>query len=64
MALQHVSKMPKYLAFLAQHFSVTISPKQAKSPEYQGFFGGGVAPSKSELNADSISSSEIVCVPC
>lgn len=25
---------------------------------------GGVAPSKSELNADSISSSEIVCVPC
>ena len=28
------------------------------------FFFGGVAPSKSELSADSISSSEIVCVPC
>lgn len=28
------------------------------------FHFGGVAPSKSELNADSISSSEIVCVPC
>ena len=25
---------------------------------------GGVAPSKSELSADAISSSEIVCVPC
>ena len=29
------------------------------SPHY-----GGVAPSKSELSADAISSSEIVCVPC
>ena len=28
------------------------------------FFHGGVAPSKSELSADAISSSEIVCVPC
>lgn len=27
-------------------------------------FHGGVAPSKSELSADAISSSEIVCVPC
>ena len=30
-----------------------------------GFLGfGGVSPSKSELSADAISSSEIVCVPC
>ena len=32
--------------------------------EFDASSSGGVAPSKSELNADSISSSEIVCVPC
>jgi len=37
MGLRLLSKIPKYLAFLVQHFSVTISPKQAKSPEYLGF---------------------------
>nr|DAH68959.1 MAG TPA: hypothetical protein [Caudoviricetes sp.] len=41
MALRLLSKMPKYLAFLVQHFSATISPKQAKSPDIQGFFSGG-----------------------
>ena len=32
--------------------------------EFDAFSFGGVSPSKSELSADSISSSEIVCVPC
>ncbi len=45
------SKKARYnRAFRRRHFL---------SPHY-----GGVAPSKSELSADSISSSEIVCVPC
>ena len=41
-------------------------PSQNKKaiPYGMTFCFGGVAPSKSELNADSISSSEIVCVPC
>ena len=56
MGLRLLSKIPKYLAFLVQHFSVTISPKQAKSPEYQGFFCGGAEESRTHCNvANSLS---------
>ena len=45
----------------SEHF--TAKPPLKKLVFVRTSFGG-VAPSKSELNADSISSSEIVCVPC
>jgi len=38
---QDIAEMPQYLAFLPQDFAGAISPKQAKSPEFLGFFGGG-----------------------
>nr|DAW08591.1 MAG TPA: hypothetical protein [Caudoviricetes sp.] len=43
--------MPKYLAFWRQHFSSIINPKQAKSPDIQGFFGGGAEESRTPCTA-------------
>ena len=54
--------------FLRRYQSVFFAknkrPFHAKNRVERAFLTGGAAPSKSELNADSISSSEIVCVPC